>query len=105
MMAQRYELFFRFQHFSHIFFPSLVLSCDFAAEALGHEAADGFGIVGVVALEEHQFGDGTLYGLVVAADDACLLQMIARVVTAHLDGSLHALADVDDHFAVARTFF
>ena len=82
-----------------------VLSGDFAAEALGHEAADGVGIVGVVALEEHQFGDGTLYGLVVAADDACLLQMVARVVTAHLDGTLHALADVDDHLAITRTFF
>ena len=104
-MAQRYELFFRIRHFSHIFFPSFVLSRDFAAEALDHEAADGVGIVGVVALEEHQFGDGTLYGLIVAADDACLLQMIARVVTAHLDGSLHTLADVDDHLAVARTFF
>ena len=105
MMAQRYELFFRIHHFSHIFFHPFVLSRDFASEALDHEAADGVGIVGVVALKEHQFGDGTLYGLVVATDDACLLQMIARVVTAHLDGTLHALADVDDHFAVARTFF
>ena len=84
---------------------SFFLSRDFAAEALDHEAADGVGIVGVVALKEHQFGDGTLYGLVVAADDACLLQMVARVVTAHLDGSLHALADVDDHLAITRTFF
>ena len=72
---------------------------------MGHETAHGVGGFGVVALEEHQFGDGTLYGLVVAADDACLLQVVARVVTAHLDGALHALADVDNHLAVTRTFF
>ena len=58
-----------------------------------------------MALEEHQLGDGRLDGLILAADDACLLQMVARVVTAHLDGTLHALADVDDHLAITRTFF
>ena len=81
------------------------LSCNLASEALGHKATDGVGIVGVVTLEEHQFGDGTLDGLVVAADDTCLLQMVARVVTAHLYRPLHTLADIDNHLAVSRTFF
>ena len=57
-----------------------------------------------MALQEHELGDGTLDGLVVAADDACLLQMIAAAVTAHLDSALHALADVDDDLAVLRSF-
>ena len=54
-----------------------------------------------MALEEHQLGDGRLYRHVLAADDARLLQMIATVVTAHLDGALQTLTDVDDHLAVA----
>ena len=58
-----------------------------------------------MALKEHQFGNGTLYGLVVAADDACFLKMIATVVAAHLYSSLHALTDIDDDLAVTCTFF
>lgn len=77
---------------------------DLTAEALGHQVAHGVGIVGIMALEEHQLGDGRLYRHVLAADDARLLQMIATVVTAHLDGALQTLTDVDDHLAVARTF-
>ena len=52
-------------------------------------------------LEEHQLGDGALDGHVAAADDTRLLEMVAAVVTGHLDGALQTLADVDDHLAVA----
>ena len=64
--------------------------------------ANGLRVIFVVRLEEHQFGDGRLDGLVLAADDARLLQMVAAVVTAHLHGALHTLGDVDDHLAVLR---
>ena len=60
---------------------------------------DDFG-VGVACLEEHELGDGTLDSHVTAADDACLLQVVATVVARHLDCALHALADVDDDLAV-----
>ena len=42
----------------------------------------------MVALEEHEFGDGALYRHVLAADDASLLEMMATIVSAHLDSSL-----------------
>ena len=73
-----------------------------AADALLHQAAHGVGRVGVVALEEHELGDGALDGHVAAADDAGLLEMVAAVVARHLDGALQTLADVDDHLAVRR---
>ena len=44
----------------------------------------------------HELGDGTLDGGVAAADDSCLLEMEAAVVTRHLNGSLDTLADIDD---------
>ena len=73
-----------------------------AADALLHQATHGVGRVGVVALEEHELGDGALDGHVAAADDAGLLEMVAAVVARHLDGALQTLADVDDHLAVRR---
>lgn len=65
--------------------------------------ADGLWVVGVVALEEHELRDGTLYRGVAAADDTSLLQMVTAVVTPHLHGTLHTLTDVDNHLAITRT--
>lgn len=75
----------------------------FSPDALCHPVAYLFGVV-VVRLEEHEFGDGALNGGVVAADDTGLLQLVARVVAAHFNTSLHALADVDDNLAVMGGF-
>ena len=75
---------------------------NFTPQALRHQLAHGLRVVFVVRLEEHQLGDGRLDGLILAADDARLLQMVAAVVAAHLHGALHALRDVDDHLAVLR---
>ena len=57
----------------------------------------------MVALEEHEFCDGTLYRHVPAADDASLLQMVATIVSTHLDSSLQALTDIDNHLTILRT--
>ena len=57
-----------------------ISDADLAAEGVAHEAADSVGGVGVVRLEEHQLGDGTLDGHVAAADDTRLLQVVAAVV-------------------------
>ena len=46
--------------------------------------------------EEHQLGDGTFGGAVIAADDACLKQLEAGFVAAHLYRTAGALGDVDD---------
>ena len=75
----------------------------FSADALVHQAPHLFRVV-VVRLQEHQLGDGALHRRVVAAHDACLLQLEARVVAVHLHTALHALADVDDYLAVACPF-
>ena len=68
------------------------------ADALAHELAHLLGIV-VLALQVHQLGDGRLHRTVVAADDAGLLEVVARVVASHLHAALQALANVDDHLA------
>ena len=83
--------------------PLIHLHRYFPPQALLHQLAHGLRVVFVVALQEHQFGDGTLYGHVAPTDDTSLLQMIAAVVARHLDRSLQALADIDDHLAVFRT--
>jgi len=82
-----------------------MLSSDLTSEAQAHQAADGVGIVGIMALKEHQFGNGTFNGLVVAADDSGFLKMVAAVVSAHLYGSLHTLTDIDNDLSVACSFF
>ena len=81
-----------------------VLYGDFAPQALRHQMAHGLRVVFVMALEKHQFGDGGLDGLILAADDTGFLKMVSAVVAAHLNGTLHTLADVDDHLAVFCTF-
>ena len=49
------------RHFIGAFYvDKFNLHGDFAAEALGHEMAHGLGVVGIVALEEHELGDGAL---------------------------------------------
>ena len=64
--------------------------------------AHGLGVVGIVALEEHELGDGALNGGVAAADDACFLQMIAAIVAAHLNGALQALRNIHNHLTILR---
>ena len=83
--------------------PLIHLHRYFPPQALLHQLAHGLRVVFVVALQEHQFGDGTLYGHVAPTDDTSLLQVIAAVVARHLDRSLQALTDIDDHLAVFRT--
>ena len=80
------------------------LKADFSTNAAVHQLAYLFWVV-VVRLQEHQLGDGTLYGRVVATDHASLLQLEARIVAVHLYAALQTLADVDDDLAIARTFF
>ena len=80
-----------------------LLQCYFAPEALCHQLTHSLRVVFVVTLQEHQFGNSSLYRHVFSADDTRLLKMIATVVSAHLDSALQALADVDDHFTVLRT--
>lgn len=46
--------------------------------------------------EEHEFGDGTFGGTVIAADDTCLEKLQTGFVTSHLNGATLALGDVDD---------
>ena len=46
--------------------------------------------------EKHQFGDGCLYGTVIAGYHSHVLELVACVVSAHLHRSGHALTDVDD---------
>ena len=52
-------------------------------------------------MQVHQLGDGGLDSAIIAADDACLLQLVASVVATHLHTALQTLADVDDNLAVA----
>lgn len=58
----------------------------------------------VFALQIHEFGDSCLYGAVVAADNACLLKLVACVVASHLHTALQTLADIDDDLASASAF-
>lgn len=55
--------------------------------------------------EEHEFGDGTFGGTVIAADDTCLEKLQTGFVTSHLDGATLALGDVDDDNATFAGFF
>ena len=82
-----------------------MLSSNLASETLDHEATDGIRIVGIVTLKEHQFGNGTLNSLIVTTNDTSFLKMVSTVVTRHLDSTLHALTDIDDHLTITRTFF
>ena len=64
-----------------------------------------FGLVQSMPQEEHEFGDGTFGGTVIAADDACLEKLQTGFVTSHLDGATLALGDVDDDNATFAGFF
>ena len=75
----------------------------FATYAFLHHLPDGLWVV-VFALQVHQFGDGSLYGAIIAADDTSFLQLVACVVASHLYAPLQTLTDVDDDFAVAGAF-
>lgn len=65
-----------------------------------HQLPD-FVLAESVAQEEHQFGDGTFGGTVIAADDACLKELQAGFVASHLHGAALALGDVDNDDAAA----
>lgn len=64
-----------------------------------------FGLVQSMPQEEHEFGDGTFGGTVIAADDTCLEKLQTGFVTSHLDGATLALGDVDDDNATFAGFF
>ena len=66
-----------------------------------HVFANRFRIVGVVCLQEHQFGNCCFNGGIATADNTSLLQMVSVVVAAHLNGTLHTLTDVHDYLTIA----
>ena len=74
-----------------------------SADALLHELTHLLWGV-IFALQIHEFGDSCLYGAVVAADNACLLKLVACVVASHLHTALQTLADIDDDLASASAF-
>ena len=77
---------------------------DFSCQVGIHAVAD-FGLVQSVPQEEHEFGDCTFGGAVIAADDACLEKVKSGFVASHLDGAALALGDVDDDNAAFAGFF
>ena len=80
-----------------------MLNRNFDTYAFLHHFPDCLWVV-VFALQVHQFGDGSLYGAIIAADDTSFLQLVACVVASHLYAALQTLTDVDDDFAVAGAF-
>ena len=53
----------------------------------------------------HEFGDGSLHGTVVAADNSGFLQLATCVVARHLHVSRNTLADVDHQYAALGRLF
>ena len=49
-----------------------------------------------MADEEHKLNDGSLGGHVSRTDDACLAELVARFVDAHLDRTSKTLRHVDN---------
>ena len=52
--------------------------------------------VGISRLQIHQFGDGALHRTVISTDYTRSLQLIASVVSAHLNTASHTLTDTLD---------
>ena len=77
---------------------------DFSCQVGIHAVAD-FGLVQSMPQEEHEFGDGTFGGTVIAADDTCLEKLEAGFVSSHLDCAGLALGDVDYDDATIRGIF
>ena len=61
--------------------------------------------VGKPCLQIHQFGYSAFNSAVMTTDDAGRLQLIASVITSHLNTSSHTLANVNYSLAISRRFF
>ena len=73
----------------------MILNADLPCNGALHLAAYGVGAE-ASAQKVHQFGQGSLYGRVVATDDAGLEELAPGLIHPHLYTPRAALSDVDD---------